>query len=79
MDSFKRYIMLYGLPQSAYLDRHSTYKSKAKQTIEEELNDIQPMSHFERVWPSSASRSSMPTHLRLRDALNCCSGHSRTG
>jgi hypothetical protein len=48
MDSFKRYIRLYGLPQSVYLDRHTTYKSKAKQTIEEELNDIRPMSHFEK-------------------------------
>jgi transposase len=48
MDSFKRYIRLYGLPQSVYLDRHSTYKVTVKQTIEEELNDIQPMSHFEK-------------------------------
>jgi len=48
MDSFKGYIKLYGLPQSVYLDRHSTYKSMAKQTIEEELNDIRPMSHFEK-------------------------------
>ena len=48
MDGFKRYIRLYGLPQSVYLDRHSTYKSMAKQTIEEQLNDIQPMSHFEK-------------------------------
>jgi hypothetical protein len=48
MDGFKRYIKLYGLPQSVYLDRHSTYKVTAKQTIEEELHDIQPMSHFEK-------------------------------
>lgn len=48
MDGFKRYIRLYGLPQSVYLDRHSTYKVTAKQTIEEELNDIRPMSHFEK-------------------------------
>ena len=48
MDGFKRYIRLYGLPQSVYLDRHSTYKASAKQTIEEELGDIQPLSHFEK-------------------------------
>jgi transposase len=48
MDGFKRYIRLYGLPQSVYLDRHSTYKVTARQTIDEELNDIQPMSHFEK-------------------------------
>jgi len=48
MDGFKRYIRLYGLPQSVYLDRHSTYKVTAKQTVAEELNDIQPMSNFEK-------------------------------
>jgi len=48
MDSFKRYIRLYGLPRSVYLDRHTTYKSMAKQTVAEELNDIRPMSHFEK-------------------------------
>lgn len=48
MDGFKRYIRLYGLPQSVYLDRHATYKSTAKQTVEEQLHDIQPMSHFEK-------------------------------
>jgi transposase-like protein len=48
MDGFKRYIKLYGLPQSVYLDRHSTYKVNVKQTIEEELNDIQPMTDFEK-------------------------------
>lgn len=48
MDSFKRYIRRYGIPQSVYLDRHSTYKSTAKQTLEEQLADIQPMSHFEK-------------------------------
>jgi hypothetical protein len=48
MDGFKRYIRLYGLPQSVYLDRHTTYKSMAKQTVEEELGDIRPMSHFEK-------------------------------
>ncbi len=47
MDSFKRYIKRNGLPQSVYLDRHSTYKSTARQTIEEELGGVQPMSHFE--------------------------------
>ena len=48
MDGFKRYLRLYGVPQSVYLDRHSTYKSMAKQTVEEQLNDIQPMSSFEK-------------------------------
>ena len=48
MDSFKRYIKRYGIPQSVYLDKHSTYKSNAKQSIEDELEDKKPMSQFER-------------------------------
>jgi hypothetical protein len=49
LDSFRRYVSLNGLPQSVYLDRHSTYKSPGKPSIEDELNDRQPMSHFERA------------------------------
>lgn len=49
MDSFQRYIEKYGMPQSVYLDRHPTYKSTAKQTIEEELLGKNPKSQFERA------------------------------
>jgi transposase-like protein len=49
MDSIKRYIERHGIPQSIYLDRHSTYKSTGKPTIEEELNGTGPMSEFERA------------------------------
>lgn len=48
MDSMKRYIKRYGIPQSVYLDKHTTYKSWAEPTIEEQLNDQRPMSHFEK-------------------------------
>jgi transposase len=48
MDSMKRYVKRYGIPQSVYLDKHSTYKSWAEPTIEEQLNDQKPMSHFEK-------------------------------
>ncbi len=48
MDSMKRYIQHYGIPMSAYLDKHSTYKSWAEPTVEEELNNQRPMSHFEK-------------------------------
>jgi hypothetical protein len=48
MDSIKRYIWQYGLPQSVYLDKHTTYKSWAKPTIEEQLSGQEPMSHFEK-------------------------------
>jgi len=49
MDSFLRYIRKYGLPQSVYLDKHTTYKSTGKATIEEELNGEEPLSQFERA------------------------------
>jgi len=37
MDSYFQYIIKYGLPQSVYLDRHTTYRSNAKLTLEDEL------------------------------------------
>jgi len=49
MDSFKRYIAKYGMPVSIYLDKHPTYKSTKKQTIEEELNNTEPLSQFSRA------------------------------
>jgi hypothetical protein len=49
MDSFKRYIKKNGLPMKVYLDKHSTYKSTAKPTIADELNDVGPLSEFERA------------------------------
>jgi len=49
MDSFKRYIKRHGLPLSVYLDKYKTYKSTAKPTIEDELNDREPLSNFERA------------------------------
>jgi len=49
MDSLMRYIERYGIPQSIYIDRHSTYKSTKKQTIEEQLMNLIPLSQFERA------------------------------
>lgn len=50
MDSFKQYVEKNGLPQSIYVDKHSTYKSQGKLTIEEELAGLEePMSQFERA------------------------------
>jgi len=49
MDSFKRYIVKYGMPVSIYLDKHSTYKSTRKKTIEDELNNTEPLSQFSRA------------------------------
>jgi transposase-like protein len=49
MDSFRRYIRKHGLPMQLYLDKHTTYKSTAKPTIEEEIQGSAPMSQFERA------------------------------
>lgn len=49
MDSLGRYIKKNGIPLSIYLDRHAAYKSKGKPTIEDELNNRQAMSQFERA------------------------------
>jgi transposase len=48
MDSMKRYIKRFGIPQSVYLDKHSTYKAQSEPTIEEQLAGQQPVSQFER-------------------------------
>ncbi len=49
MDSFKRYLKRRGIPLSVYLDKHTTYKSNAKSSIEDQLNDEAPLSQFERA------------------------------
>jgi hypothetical protein len=49
MDSFKRYIKKSGIPMKVYLDKHTTYKSTAKPTIQDELDQVEPLSQFERA------------------------------
>lgn len=49
MESFKRYIRKYGIPGKVYFDKHTTYKSPAKPTIENEINGTKPMSQFGRA------------------------------
>jgi len=49
MDSFRGYIRRYGVPMSLYLDKHTTYKSTAKPTIEDRLAGRRPQSQFERA------------------------------
>lgn len=49
LDSFRRYISQYGIPASVYLDRHGAYKSNARQTMEEQLNDREPMTQVARA------------------------------
>ncbi|MGR3309485.1 MAG: ISNCY family transposase [Candidatus Brocadiales bacterium] len=49
MDSFKSYLSKYGIPQSIYVDRHTTYKSNAKPGTEDNLANTKPLSQFERA------------------------------
>ena len=49
MDSFKRYIKRYGLPQSVYIDRHAAYKANNNPGIEDELNNREPESQVQRA------------------------------
>lgn len=50
MDGLKRYIETYGIPQSIYLDKHSTYVINRALTLEEELSGAQkPLTQFERA------------------------------
>ena len=49
MDSFTGYIRRYGIPMSVYLDKHTTYRSPAKATVEEQLAGRAPQSQFERA------------------------------
>jgi transposase len=49
MDSFKRYIREHGIPMSVYFDKHTTYKSTAEPSIEDEINGTEPLSEFGRA------------------------------
>lgn len=49
MDSLRSYIEKHGVPLSLYLDKHSTYKVNCKRSIEDELNDTDPLSQFARA------------------------------
>ncbi len=48
LDSFRRYAEQYGLPLAVYTDKHTTYKSPAKPTLDEQLAGQTPQSQFER-------------------------------
>jgi hypothetical protein len=49
MDSLRRYIERYGLPQSIYLDKHSTYKTTRQPDTDELLRDEHAQTQFERA------------------------------
>jgi len=46
MDSFQRYVTQYGLPLAIYADKHTTYRSPAEPTVEEQLAGVTPTSQL---------------------------------
>lgn len=49
LDSFQRYVRRYGLPLALYADKHTTYRSPAEPTVEEQLRGVEPTSQFGRA------------------------------
>jgi hypothetical protein len=49
MASFKSYIEAKGIPISVYIDRHTTYKSNKKPSIEDELENREPLTQVGRA------------------------------
>jgi transposase-like protein len=49
MDSFRRYIRQHGIPLAIYADKHTTYRSPAEPTVDEQLAGTEPQSQFGRA------------------------------
>ena len=49
LDSFQRYIKRYGIPLAVYTDKHTTYRSPAEPSVEEQLAGVEPTSQFGRA------------------------------
>jgi hypothetical protein len=49
LDSFQRYVTQYGIPLAVYADKHTTYRSPAEPTVEEQLAGVKPTSQFGRA------------------------------
>lgn len=49
MDSFRRYLALYGIPFSFYVDRHSTYKTTRQPNLDEDLKGEFARTQFARL------------------------------
>ncbi len=49
MDSFRKYVEIYGIPKSLYFDRNSIYKTTRQANLDEELKGKSPETQFEKV------------------------------
>ena len=80
MDSFRQYIQRHGIPLSVYLDKHTTYKSLAKPSIEEQLEGVRPLSEFERALKELGVESDpCPFSSGQREGWSGSLGRCRTG
>jgi hypothetical protein len=87
MDSFRAYIERYGIPQSVYVDRHTTYRSTQKLTLEEELEGKRrSKSQFERALEElgvevilAYRQAGLPTPLKPKEGSRGSLGPSRIG
>lgn len=49
LHSFQCYVRQYGIPLAVYTDKHTTYRSPAEPTVEEQLAGVKPQSQFGRA------------------------------
>lgn len=49
METFRRYVLEYGLPRSLYVDRDSIYETTRDATIDENLRETGPLTQFGRA------------------------------
>ncbi len=75
-DSFKRYVRKYGIPQKAYVDKHTTYKSPQK--IAFTGYDEEPLSQFERAMKELGVKVSHAHSPRQKAESSAYSGLFRT-
>jgi transposase len=52
LDSFQSFIQENGIPKSVYIDRHSTYKTTRKATVDEDLEGSESNTQFQQVMKS---------------------------
>ncbi len=52
LDSFEEFVKRNGIPESIYIDRHSTYKTTRKASVDEDLEGLESNTQFQQVMKS---------------------------
>ena len=79
LDSFGRYVTQHGIPLAVYADKHTTYKSPAQPTMDEQLAGRKAHSQFERSLSELGVELITRIRLRPRDESSACLARSRIG